>query len=110
MLVDATHIFDGLNAFPTHVAHMRLGAFAKVPSPWPFKDAAEAGRNTQLYNIALQWLREDREHRRELEKAGRKLRGARKDEVSSGSWNLIQQFLAQCGLQVPRDSETFYSK
>ncbi|KAI0089239.1 P-loop containing nucleoside triphosphate hydrolase protein [Irpex rosettiformis] len=83
----ATHIFDGLNTFPTHVAHMRLGAFVKQPSPWPF---VEVGAS-KLYNVALQWLRADREHRHELEKSGRKLRGARKDEV-------------------PRDSETFYSK
>lgn len=80
---DATHIFDGLNSFPTHVAHMRLGAFVKEPSPWPFADAAKTGRDSQLYNVALQWLREDREHRRELEKAGRKTRGARSDEVRS---------------------------
>ena len=61
---------------------MRLGAFVKEPCPWPFADTAKVGRDSQLYNVALQWLREDREHRRELEKAGRKIRGARRDEVS----------------------------
>ena len=80
--IDATHIFDGLNDFPTHVAHMRLGSFATLPTPWPFASGAEVvGSNTQLYNVALQWLKDDREHRKELEKNGRKLRGARRDDT-----------------------------
>ncbi|KAJ3523630.1 hypothetical protein NM688_g8694 [Phlebia brevispora] len=87
----ATHIFDGLNDFPTHVAHMRLGSFVTPPTPWPFEDLAAGGPNTQLYSIALQWLRQDRVHRQELERRGRKLRGARRDPV-------------------PEDSETFYKK
>ncbi|KIP10393.1 hypothetical protein PHLGIDRAFT_101292 [Phlebiopsis gigantea 11061_1 CR5-6] len=87
----ATHIFDGLNEFPTHVAHMRLGSFVTLPTSWPFEDFSVAGPNTQLYGVALQWLREDRDFRRELEKKGRKVRGARKDDV-------------------PVDSETFYKK
>ncbi|KAI0686505.1 P-loop containing nucleoside triphosphate hydrolase protein [Cytidiella melzeri] len=87
----ATHIFDGLNNFPTHVAHMRLGAFVTEPTSWPFHEAAQAGHASQLYRVALQWLREDREHRRKLEQSGRKQRGARRDDV-------------------PADSETFYKK
>ena len=79
-LIDATHIFDGLNEFPTHVAHMRLGAFVTEPSPWPFADNSTVTRSTTpLYRVALQWLRDDRDHRRKLEKSGRKVRGARKD-------------------------------
>ena len=79
---DATHIFDGLNDFPTHVAHMRFGSFVMVPTAWPFSNTESTGPNTQLYSVALQWLKEDREFRKELEKKGRKLRGPRKDEVS----------------------------
>ncbi|KAF7789445.1 hypothetical protein EIP86_000390 [Pleurotus ostreatoroseus] len=86
----ATHIFDGLNEFPTHVAHMCLGSFVTLPTPWPSKELIAGGPNTQLYSIALQWLREDRAHRQELEKNGRKVRGARRDDT------------------VPEDSETFY--
>jgi CCR4-NOT complex subunit CAF16 len=108
-IIDATHIFDGLNDFPTHVAHMRLGAFVTEPTSWPFSDPAQAGRDSQLYSVALRWLREDREHRRDLEKSGRKLRGARHDEVSRRScrprWTLSDLFV-----QVPADSETFYKK
>ncbi|TFY68191.1 hypothetical protein EVJ58_g1169 [Rhodofomes roseus] len=94
----ATHIFDGLNEFPTHVAHMHLGTFLSQPTPWPIAPdivskvvSVDLGPKPTLYALALQWLREDRELRRELEKQGRKKRGAKVDEV-------------------PTDSETFYRK
>jgi CCR4-NOT complex subunit CAF16 len=100
--VDATHIFDGLNNFPTHVAHMSFGRLVTPPSPWPIPSDsvlhAQFGSST-LYNVALQWfvvhllwriqeltpprLKEDREYRRELEKNGRKVRGAIRDQVVS---------------------------
>ncbi|KAI9574479.1 P-loop containing nucleoside triphosphate hydrolase protein [Boletus coccyginus] len=82
----ATHIYDGITSGlgPTHVAHMRLGSFLTEPTPWPLN-------NMTLYDTALQWLKEDREHRRELEGRGRKSRGAR-------------------GIGVPTDSEIFYKK
>ena len=79
---DATHIFDGLDNFPTHVAHMRLGSFVTLPTAWPFPDVTTQGLNTRLYSVALQWLKEDRTHRAELEKGGRKKRGAKTTEVS----------------------------
>lgn len=60
---------------------MRLGSFVTLPTIWPFENGSVVGPNTQLYNVALQWLKEDRSFRRELEKKGRKVRGARKDEV-----------------------------
>ncbi|KAI0758093.1 P-loop containing nucleoside triphosphate hydrolase protein [Fomes fomentarius] len=96
-IVYATHIFDGLNRFPTHVAHMHLGTFLLEPTSWPLVGAtagvtsADLGPNPTLYTLALQWLREDRERRRQLEGQGRKRRGARNDAV-------------------PSDSETFYRK
>ncbi|CAA7259739.1 unnamed protein product [Cyclocybe aegerita] len=92
----ATHIFDGLNDFPTHIAHMCFGAFTTPPTPWPLTPDSPLTQqfqpSTTLYNVALQWLKEDRDFRRELEKQGRKQRGARRDET------------------VPSDSETFYRK
>ncbi|KAF9247106.1 P-loop containing nucleoside triphosphate hydrolase protein [Melanogaster broomeanus] len=90
-IVYATHIFDGLNSFPTHVSHMRLGSFLTEPTPWPFP-SSEIVKSVTLYQTALQWLKEDREHRRDLEQQGRKSRGARRDQT------------------VPTDSETFYKK
>jgi CCR4-NOT complex subunit CAF16 len=81
---DATHIFDGLNDFPTHVAHMRFGSFVVEPTPWPMstEPSKDGYANSSLYTVALQWLREDRKHRIELERQGeKKQRGARRDEV-----------------------------
>ncbi len=66
---------------------MRLGTFAKKPRPWSRALAEQSldniagGLDQTLFKIALEWLREDREHRRELEKAGRKTRGARRGQV-----------------------------
>jgi CCR4-NOT complex subunit CAF16 len=83
--IDATHIFDGLNDFPTHIAHMRFGTLVTGPVPWPItnehllKDSFPI--STTLYDIALQWLKDDKDFRRELENQGRKLRGARRNEV-----------------------------
>ncbi|KIY42909.1 P-loop containing nucleoside triphosphate hydrolase protein [Fistulina hepatica ATCC 64428] len=106
----ATHIFDGLSDFPTHIAHMRLGAFLTPPTPRdllhngasrPAKGLSDVsgtavGRpfsELSLYNIALDWLRADRAYRHELEQRhGKKMRGARRDQA------------------VPSDSETFYRK
>ncbi|TFK55679.1 P-loop containing nucleoside triphosphate hydrolase protein [Heliocybe sulcata] len=99
-IIYATHIYDGLNDFPTHIAHMRLGAMVTPPTAWPPspEDAQSVaitsalGPNPLLYHTALQWLREDRTHRKELETQGRKTRGARMDQT------------------VPSDSEAFYRK
>jgi CCR4-NOT complex subunit CAF16 len=85
--LDATHIFDGLNEFPTHVIHMRFGNFAMDATSWPLPSIVPQMGNSErapdgtLFQIALQWLREDREDRRVLEKAGRKTRGARRGQV-----------------------------
>ncbi|EIM88158.1 P-loop containing nucleoside triphosphate hydrolase protein [Stereum hirsutum FP-91666 SS1] len=91
----ATHIFDGLSSFPTHVAHMRFGSFVTNPTPWPLVPVGGTSAihdSQSLYLVALQWLREDRKERAELEKSGRKVRGARRDQA------------------LPSDSETFYKK
>ncbi|KAF9462623.1 P-loop containing nucleoside triphosphate hydrolase protein [Collybia nuda] len=84
-VLDATHIFDGLNDFPTHVAHMRFGSFVIPPAAWPVTPTSALVSRfapaTTLYSVALQWLKEDRDHRRELEKRGRKSRGARRNEA-----------------------------
>lgn len=83
--LDATHIFDGLGNFPTHIAHMRFGSFVVEPTPWEVSTASSANQDLKvssaLYHVALQWLKEDRDHRRGLEKEGRKARGARRDQV-----------------------------
>ena len=83
---DATHIFDGLDDFPTHIAHMRLGSLVTEPSPWPITQesvlAAQFPPATTLFKVALQWLRKDKDYREALEKQGiKKTRGARRNEV-----------------------------
>ncbi|KAF4574639.1 P-loop containing nucleoside triphosphate hydrolase [Pleurotus pulmonarius] len=89
----ATHIFDGLGGFPTHIAHMRFGSFVTPPTPWPIADTpTRPGTSSALYSVALEWIREDREHRRQLEKEGMKKRGARREQA------------------VPSNSEIFYRK
>ncbi|KAG8745707.1 CCR4-NOT regulatory complex component [Ceratobasidium sp. 414] len=94
----ATHIFDGLNNFPTHVAHMRFGSFVNQPAPW-LQDQTQAevpppSSGSTLHALALQWLKEDRAFRQQEEAAGRlgKTRGAKQDTG------------------VPTDSEVFYKK
>ncbi|KAH8833071.1 P-loop containing nucleoside triphosphate hydrolase protein [Flagelloscypha sp. PMI_526] len=95
-IVYATHIFDGLGAFPTHISHMRFGQFIIEPTEWIAEKRTELGPSfnagSTLYDVALQWLKEDREHRKELEKNGKKARGARREDA------------------VPSDSEVFYKK
>lgn len=62
---------------------MRFGAFVTPPTAWPF---VKQGVITQtLYNVALEWLKEDRDHRKQLEAQGRKTRGARRDDVGPTS-------------------------
>ena len=116
-LLDATHIFDGLNEFPTHIAHMRLGSFIAGPVQWPpvvaepkLRDIVHAS-NQSLYRVALQWLREDREHRRVLEEGGRKARGARRDQVSINGCTVVVGSLFRFACQTtPSESEKFYKQ
>lgn len=78
-MADATHIFDGLEGFPTHVAHMRDGSFVTTPVKWP----SETFTASSLHSLALQWLKEDRATRMAAEASGeRRKRGARIEEVS----------------------------
>jgi CCR4-NOT complex subunit CAF16 len=66
---------------------MRFGTFVAEPSIWPItQESALVTRfppATTLFQVALQWLREDKTYREGLEKQGfQKLRGARKNEVA----------------------------
>ena len=78
-----------MNDFPTHIAHMRFGELVTGPVTWPITNNDEHQHPlkenfaipTTLYNVALQWLNDDREFRRSLEIQGMKLRGARRNEV-----------------------------
>ncbi|KAF8332683.1 P-loop containing nucleoside triphosphate hydrolase protein [Cantharellus anzutake] len=126
----ATHIFDGLNTFPTHIAHIRDGRFATPPTPWPLRDGAvgaerspafeasvslvesPANVGSVLYALALGWLKEDREIRRRAEASGERIktRGARY-EVSTALHEKDRATEALVHVQaVPTESEVFYKK
>jgi CCR4-NOT complex subunit CAF16 len=115
--LDATHIFDGLDTFPTHVAHMRDGAFVAPPSVWnpkqPLQEDSQASAvcaGSHLHTLALSWLREDRELRLAEEKSGKRMaRGPKASDVSLKSGVRVGGGVLTV-LQVVTDSEAFYKK
>lgn len=64
----ATHIFDGLGSWPTHVAHVRRGSIVRLVemSTFPELEAAKAAVvfDSPLLQVIERWLREDRELQR----------------------------------------------
>ncbi|GAA5862296.1 hypothetical protein JCM8547_007592 [Rhodosporidiobolus lusitaniae] len=104
-----THIFDGLDSFPTHLCHVQLGTtVAPSPLAWPLKDSE--GRETvpsdvlarmddpnrsgsKMLELVVHWLQEDKRKRieNELKEGGKVKRGA----AAAGE---------------TRDSEVFYKK
>ncbi|KAF5364935.1 hypothetical protein D9758_008089 [Tetrapyrgos nigripes] len=96
-IVYATHIFDGLNDFPTHISHMRDGSFVLNPSPWPLDLSYFSPNGTQtptLHSIALKWLSDDRRLRIKEEKEGKR-------KQSRGARDAL-------GTPIPRDGKTFF--
>ncbi|PWN96228.1 hypothetical protein FA09DRAFT_331468 [Tilletiopsis washingtonensis] len=111
-IIYATHIFDGLSSFPTHILHMQMGrTTSSMPITWPPRadgvcqdalpvldesgsdaDALSEGERGTLLPTALAWLRADRELRIKTEReSGNVKRGAKAGQVDT-------------------DSETFYKK
>ena len=109
----ATHIFDGLDSFPTHLCHLQLGTtIAPSPLEWPLNLENQAGADeavpaevrarmedpnrtgSKLLEVALHWLVEDKRKRieREVAQGGKEKRGARAAEGK------------------PTNSEDFYRK
>ncbi|KAN0060592.1 CCR4-NOT regulatory complex component [Thecaphora frezii] len=103
-IIYATHIFDGLQGFPTHLVHMRMGTtVTKQPIVWPPTEAeADALPPTDetdkhrdlspLLSISLAWLRKDKTLRGEAEKKRGRRRGAQRGDAAD------------------TDSERFFSK
>jgi len=108
----ATHIFDGLDGFPTHVAHIQLG---KTTQPeairWPITDEGVPGTpkgvmaemeradraGSKMLALALRWLKEDKEVRLDLERQGvLRARGGGSGKKENKD--------------TPTDSEAFYRK
>ncbi|TNY20552.1 P-loop containing nucleoside triphosphate hydrolase protein [Rhodotorula diobovata] len=97
----ATHIFDGLDQWPTHLCHLQLGStLPPSPMPWPLPASLAADllpeevltrmddpnrRGSRLLEVALHWLVVDRRERvdREIAESGREKRGAQEANISS---------------------------
>lgn len=104
-MTDATHIFDGLKKFPTKVCHIQLGSTPRDLVAWP-PEAKESQEET-LFELALGWLREDRDLRRQKEKEKGRVRGPKTD-VSFAPLRSRRLELTR-KLQT-RDAKTFFEK
>ena len=59
-IVYATHIFDGLMGWPSHVVHMHLGQVVEAsPTEALLEKYGGKGVNSPLLEIALSWLKQD---------------------------------------------------
>ena len=96
-IIYATHIFDGLLDFPTHIIHLRLGQNVGPPIKWPLDEKSDLYaivkddpfQGSNLLKLAIHWLREDVIQRRQYEQSINRQRGPKFETT---------------------DSETFYSK
>ncbi|GAA5957853.1 hypothetical protein JCM3765_003787 [Sporobolomyces pararoseus] len=96
----ATHIFDGLDSFPTHLCHLQLGStIPPSPLPWPLpsnEELPEEGKvpadirekmsredrsGSRMLELALWWLEQDKKARleKEVKELGAKKRGAKEN-------------------------------
>lgn len=104
-IIYATHIFDGLQSFPTHLAHMRLGTTTTtLPIDWPATNAADiaalpptaAADKTRdlspLLNVSLAWLREDKVVRAEQEAKRGRVRGANRQNETTDSEKFFSKY------------------
>lgn len=95
-IVYATHIYDHIETFPTHICHLRLGTtpdelVSYTPSQTIMEDSAAAEeKRGELMGIALKWLKADRDVRKQRDKERGTERGAKRG--------------------VTKDAKTFYEK
>ena len=76
-VIYCTHIFDGLDQWPTHLMYVaggRLERFGRMDELTEFKAVTPLGKPPRLISVVLQWLKEERDHRR-AERAARRARG-----------------------------------
>jgi CCR4-NOT complex subunit CAF16 len=50
--LDATHIFDGLSSFPTHICHLQLGRTPKGLITWQSSDAPSKEHSLYCPSVA----------------------------------------------------------
>jgi len=104
-IIYATHIFDGLQNFPTQVVHMQHGTITtEEPITWPPTqedlksgvlpqlDASEDDASP-LLQTALTWLRDDRRIRMDNDaKEGKQLRGAKRGATETDSERFFSKY------------------
>jgi CCR4-NOT complex subunit CAF16 len=62
-IVYATHIFDGLTKWPTHVVRLHLGRVLICSTLEDLQLQPSKDGNSALYELGLEWLRKDKEDR-----------------------------------------------
>lgn len=68
-IVYATHIFDGLMGWPSHIVHMHLGQVLEAETTAAVLDKYKSsGPNSQLLQVALKWLQQDLDARGQRKK------------------------------------------
>ncbi|POY71109.1 hypothetical protein BMF94_5866 [Rhodotorula taiwanensis] len=108
----ATHIFDGLDSFPTHLCHLQLGTtIAPSPLEWPLNLEQAGAREavpeevrarmddpnrtgSKLLEVALHWLVEDKQKRieKEVREGGKQKRGARGQGETTNSEDFYKKY------------------
>ena len=63
-IIYATHIFDGLEKWPTHVAYLENG---KMVTGGAVEDVVELNQGRKLLHVVEGWLRNEKEERRKME-------------------------------------------
>lgn len=103
-IIYATHIFDGLQAFPTHLSHMQMGrTTTRDPIAWPPTEADAAALPptattdkdrdlSPLLSVALAWLRDDRVIRQEIETKRGRRRGAIRNTDTTDSERFFSKY------------------
>ena len=94
-IVYATHIFDGLASWPTHLVHMSLGRILSVGPPAEFLGegiSRDNNSNSALLELCLKWLKEDREER-----------GKRGSEKRI-TWDMVSEDEKAGGLRASNDT------
>ncbi|BDA42554.1 ABC transporter I family member 20 [Coccomyxa sp. Obi] len=81
-IIYATHIFDGLERWPTHIMFLSGGSL-KV---WKKAEDIPELANDQLLQLAEKWLREEK-HLRKVTKASTETEGKDKKSLKVASWS-----------------------
>lgn len=96
-IVYATHIFDGLANWPTHLLHMSLGQILETGSPSKFLSTLPPSTdvntaNSALLQLCLLWLTQDRDDR------------GKRGEEKRITWDMVPEDEKAGGLKVTNET------